>query len=471
AFSGDGRRLIAATAEPENAIIMWDWDKERVLCVTTSGVHARTTRVSFCPVSPDHFTTSGPAHLRVWTLAAETAHKQQLAPPGREQDNFCDHAWLAPAAATTNRHPARLVAITDGESLRDEGGACILIFDHVGGKAVLELRQALAAALPGSARLDAVSATPRGFVAAGGGVHGHLAVYEHMDDRAHPYMLIKSFSTRGDSLLGLAVSPGGEALCCYARSNRLLLFQLGAVDIMNGGDGGMNGVMNGGMNGGSGMNGNGGEGVFEPVVGGGTHAGAVLSLDACTQRPVVATLGADRVIRVWNYLRWRCDVVVELRGEDPSCLGLHPAGLQLAVGLKDRVRLFHVLMDALRTWRDLPVKGARAVAYARGGHLLAVAAGFAISLFETGAMTCLQSLCGHVGPVAALQWGDGDARLFSTGLDGNVFAWDLASGMRTDELSPLGRSAPYHAIAIAAGRVGEPSRAVVCGLDGVLCEL
>lgn len=52
------------------------------------------------------------------------------------------------------------------------------------------------------------------------------------------------------------------------------------------------------------------------------HAGPVLGLATCIQRPVVATCGADKTIRLWNYL----DSALEL---------VRPQGLLLVRGGDD----------------------------------------------------------------------------------------------------------------------------------------
>lgn len=57
-------------------------------------------------------------------------------------------------------------------------------------------------------------------------------------------------------------------------------------------------------------------------------------------------------------------------------------GDKVAVGFKDRVRIYSVLVADLRVLRDIPQKNCRAVAYAHGGHLLAVASGFSVLLFN-----------------------------------------------------------------------------------------
>lgn len=47
------------------------------------------------------------------------------------------------------------------------------------------------------------------------------------------------------------------------------------------------------------------EGVnhFQTLLQGGNHTAPVASMDACLTKPIVVTVGEDRVLRVWNYLK------------------------------------------------------------------------------------------------------------------------------------------------------------------------
>ncbi|CAN0224279.1 unnamed protein product, partial [Discosporangium mesarthrocarpum] len=71
------------------------------------------------------------------------------------------------------------------------------------------------------------------------------------------------------------------------------------------------------------------ENHFQTLLPGGNHVGAVLGMSGCVAKPVVVTVGADRSLRVWNYIKWRCDVIYDFRLEDPSCVSLHPTGFQV----------------------------------------------------------------------------------------------------------------------------------------------
>ncbi|CAB1097150.1 unnamed protein product [Ectocarpus sp. CCAP 1310/34] len=391
-FSGDSKWLVTAATEPESNIVVWNWEKEKVRnnfirtmfgpktgveCAGhcrfhPHGMHTRmllvdktaqnsgssATRVAFHPGDHGFFTTSGAQHLRLWYTSSDNVLKAHaILPQAKEQ-------------ASNRRQPTRMVAITDGDDHgassggggggMNQRGSLILVFDASTASPFLELKQTLHAQLPHTARLETLIPFSKGFIVAGGGINGYLGVYENMEDHRDPYMWIKSFTANGSALESLTLNRGSEVMYVYSRTNEILTFNLGNMDVL---DEGSN--------------------HFHPLLQGGNHTSPVVALDVCLTKPIVVTVGGDRVLRVWSYLKWKCEVVYEFRNEDPNCASLHPTGFQVAVGFKDRVRIYSLLMEGLRVLRDIPQKNCRAVAYANGGHLLAVASGFSLMVYTS----------------------------------------------------------------------------------------
>lgn len=54
-------------------------------------------------------------------------------------------------------------------------------------------------------------------------------------------------------------------------------------------------------------------------------------------------------------------------------VAFHPTGYYIAAGFIDKVRLFHILKNELRLYRDLPVKSATLIRFSQGGQFIAVA--------------------------------------------------------------------------------------------------
>jgi len=116
--------------------------------------------------------------------------------------------------------------------------------------------------------------------------------------------------------------------------------------------------------------------------------GAVWQVDACIQRPIIATCGADKTVRVWN-TEVRAYEVVHACAEEPVALALHPSGFLAVVAFKERARVFHILHASLRQARELAIKACKFVRYSHGGHIFACAAGLTVRYTSTSLLKLL----------------------------------------------------------------------------------
>ena len=55
------------------------------------------------------------------------------------------------------------------------------------------------------------------------------------------------------------------------------------------------------------------------------HNGAITGVDVCQRKPLVATCGVDRTIKVWNYLTLELELSKEFE-ETVKSVALHPTG-------------------------------------------------------------------------------------------------------------------------------------------------
>jgi len=60
-------------------------------------------------------------------------------------------------------------------------------------------------------------------------------------------------------------------------------------------------------------------------------------MDVCTRKPLVATCGSDKVVRLWNYIDKRVELSKKFL-ETPLAVSLHPSGLHLIIGFTDKLR-------------------------------------------------------------------------------------------------------------------------------------
>ena len=62
----------------------------------------------------------------------------------------------------------------------------------------------------------------------------------------------------------------------------------------------------------------------------------------------------------------------------------------------------------------------------------------------------LNTFTGHIGPVRRIAWAPNDLSIFSAGVDGNVYGWELTSGARIEEVSQLNQSIAYSGLAVSS---------------------
>ncbi|KAL4511618.1 hypothetical protein ABPG72_012463 [Tetrahymena utriculariae] len=209
----------------------------------------------------------------------------------------------------------------------------------------------------------------------------------------------------------------------------------------------------------------------------GFHNGPISSIDVCIQRPLLVTCcSQDNSIIIWNYASYKCELArkfpVSLNNDEINrqvllSVAFHPTGYYLAAGFFDKLRIYHVLNDKLRTYREISVKNCTIIRFSNGGQY--IAAGSPISKFNKGAnmggvgtntntqfqnsnalqtnkksvnyviniynaytlenITCLK---GHTGAVTDLIWTKGDKKLFSCGEDGQIYVYTTDSWEKKD---------------------------------------
>lgn len=153
------------------------------------------------------------------------------------------------------------------------------------------------------------------------------------------------------------------------------------------------------------------------------HRNQVTSLDLAIRRPLLASCGPDKSVRIWNTADTSPEVVRQFM-DDPYALSLHPSGLFLLVGFADKLRLMSVTVDDLRMYQEFPLRGCREVRFSNGGGLFAAVQGTSIHVFNTWSYEPVATFKEHTGKVKSIAWSSDDTSLVSAGFDGGVFVWN-----------------------------------------------
>merc|ERR1719327_1649873 len=137
------------------------------------------------------------------------------------------------------------------------------------------------------------------------------------------------------SVTALAVSISEEMLAVATSSSQLLQVSLSPSDIMKTTE----------------------ESSFDYVLTS-FHSGPILGLDVCVRKPLVVTCGIDKSVRVWNYLD-KTQELCKFFGEEAYSVAFHPSGFHLIVGFSDKLRLMNVIMEDMRTYKEVPIKACK----------------------------------------------------------------------------------------------------------------
>ena len=182
-----------------------------------------------------------------------------------------------------------------------------------------------------------------------------MRIYERSDDIREYFKCSKVFNIEGNAthITNLAISPSEETLLCATANNQMYTFTLSNTDILK--EDSMNFEL-----------------LSTAFHGPGPSGSAqITAMDVCIWKPLVATCGRDRSLRIWNYQERAVELMKEFP-EEPTSVALHPSGLFVVAGFPDKLRLMSLLMDDIRSIKEMPIKSCRECKFAHGGHAFAV---------------------------------------------------------------------------------------------------
>jgi hypothetical protein len=128
------------------------------------------------------------------------------------------------------------------------------------------------------------------------------------------------------------------------------------------------------------------------------------------------------------------------RNDEPLAVSFHPSGFQVLVSFKDRVRLFNLLVDKLKPYKEVILKNAKELKFSNNGEYWAAASSIHIMIYSTSTFQQLVQYSAHTMTVKKLTWAIGDLVVFSAGIDGNVYGWPLSKVGRIDVIVANARS-------------------------------
>eukprot|EP00927_Polykrikos_kofoidii_P004457 TRINITY_DN11755_c0_g1_i1.p1 TRINITY_DN11755_c0_g1~~TRINITY_DN11755_c0_g1_i1.p1 ORF type:complete len:1221 (-),score=291.71 TRINITY_DN11755_c0_g1_i1:257-3919(-) len=392
AFSSDNKYLLTQTgSSPSNkhnwTLMYWLWDKMRLVASAkvSNAQNAPIRECSFNPMDSSVVTVVGDGIFKFFQMKEGSLKQMPVQAP--KLANFLCHAWLT--------DDKLLVCAESGE---------LMLYDNSG-----ELVSSKLQCSPGEPRSATCTLSfSKGFVT--GGDDGYIRVFEKSDDPKELYRRTKNIQLDaglGNCVRSLALSPTEEVLAVTTSTAQLCQLSLLGQDLLKAEE----------------------APVFEPVL---TpfHTGAILGMDVCTRKPLVVTCGMDKSVRVWNYLEKTCELC-KFFNEEAYSVAFHPSGFHLIIGFSDKLRLMNLLMEDMRTYRDISIKGCRECRFSNGGQYFAAVSVNTIQVYKTYTCESIANLRGHNSKVRSIAWTVDDSMLVSTGMDGAVYEYNvLAEGRR-----------------------------------------
>jgi WD40 repeat protein len=192
------------------------------------------------------------------------------------------------------------------------------------------------------------------------------------------------------------------------------------------------------------------------------HSGMITTLASNPRSSLLLTSSPkDMTIKVWDYNRVGGDALLvsedytQRQNEYPNTIDMHPLGFFFVVGTSEHVIEYAITDSKYELLRKIPIKTAvlsptgepimnsspvSIVKYSSGGHLIAVATGRLIQIFEvynlnyqtptstenkTGTPERMMIFTDHIATVTDLTFTRDDLKLFSCALDGTVYEWNI----------------------------------------------
>ncbi|KAI9091829.1 hypothetical protein DFS34DRAFT_596863 [Phlyctochytrium arcticum] len=401
-IDNDGRYIIAQSSGPDWTLYIWDWDKAKIRGTVKTSNHpnAEVNHMSVNPfdMSNVHVCVTGHTVFRTYKHAEGSwkLMNQHKTDKVKSSPITSWYFFLTPGVV------CRICCVTLGT----EDGK-LLVYDS--GELILEITYILphvATTHLAPPAITEVKHSANGLIA--GTSSGVCVMFEKTDD-ANLYKKGREYVLQeGARVRTIAMSPAEDIAVVTCRNSQL-------YSIVMDSDAGK------------------GEDVHALPLAQPFHHGSITGMDTCARKPLVATCGLDRSVRIWNYMDNSVEVM-KYFDDEPLSISLHPSGLYILVGFTEGLKLMNVLIDDIRQYWEAAIRGCRECHFSNGGQYFAVVHGSTIIIYNTWTLDIVAHLKAHKAKIRSISWSLDDTRLVSCGLDGAVYDWNVRNSKREAEI-------------------------------------
>ncbi|KAH0785724.1 cilia- and flagella-associated protein [Histomonas meleagridis] len=372
-FSSDGKYLLGQGKEPGYNLVIWDLISNQIITtIKTGNSESPISQCTFSQGKIPFIAVTGQHFLKIYKLEENSLSEVIISNPNI--DIITCHLWLNDSLL--------LCANSNGDIISVNSDPQISVLDV---KKDFERRDSAI-----------VSMVPfkKGFIIAT--ESGYLTIFD-ISSKPKLFTAIRSiplFTELPISAHSIAIDPTEETAIVTMDKNKLIAVSLSSGEFL--------------------LN------YEEKPLLMNFHDGAILSCSTCCRKPLVATCGTDKTVRIWNYLDNSLEIVKEFT-ETVYCVSLHPDGFTILIGFGDKLRLCSIFYDDIRPFREFPIRGCRCAKFSNGGHLFAAVNATKIQIYSTTTFQLINTLHRHSSNVHNLIWGECDTVIASVGNDGAMY--------------------------------------------------
>lgn len=365
-FSPSSTEIAVIIEGPEYSVVVWDWRRHNTTKAKIKGQvelgKTVATKVSFNPEDTNQVCTTGQNHWKVWRVQEGALRSE---PSFQEQTSsiYTDHCWLSKdkiAGCTSEGQIVIFEKVPDPSSKAISNKVSLkFIQKQVIGNAFMS---------EDVFNISCIKTYSKGFFVASD--TGTMALWvkseennqsSNQDDQ--DYDFIRRWSpvvTKGTKVISMDVNRTEDQLAAACQNNNIALVNIKSI----------------------GLNDNLTREVKVDLVCRGFHSGPITCMDIAVQRPILVTCSQDdSTIRLWNYYTYKCELTREYFAHKEMMVveaakplltvAIHPSGYYVAAGFKDKIRIYHVLHDDLRIFRNIEGKHCSKIKFSNGGQWLA----------------------------------------------------------------------------------------------------
>lgn len=442
-FSSDSNYIAIILEGPDFSVISWDCKNKSKWKINAQFDFNKTilTKISFS--SENHqIWTSGHNHWKLWRVQENTLKPM---PPfqGIGSHLFTSHCWLG---------DERIAGCTaEGE---------IIIVDDFQQKQIIEN----AFMSEDIYNISCIKAYSKGFFVASD--NGVMALWVRSEENNQStnkenqlYDFIRRWSpvvTKGVKIISMDVNTSEEYIIVALQNNNIALVNIKSI----------------------GLNDNMTREVKVDLVWRGFHSGPITCIDIAVQRPIIVTWSQDdSTIRLWNYYTFKCELTREYFAHKEMMIveaakplltvAIHPSGYYIAAGFKDKIRIYHVLHDDLRIFRNIERKFCTKIKFSNGGQWLACAVQKNLYIYRSYTLECVFSEKTSSSHVTDMKFTRNDTCLCMVSADGFMQRWVYNNGWWKLNDGPLSNKSLDFRACPFANTIEDELRVILLGGDGL----